>query len=852
MKNVIPFRGDEVLKYAIYRDGRDSIVESETLVEGTNELSDILTEAHYSYGIYKPSSNGYWISNNTQDGTFKSVVIKKGDGNSLNQEENDFITALLNKGVYSENEDDGYSWSGKQNFGVGGWIFGGFIGAFLGYQLGKAVGYGRAHQGYALGGSVEDTEKIQQLVKKWVYFTFNYPNDFISDIWGNSFLDSHFKGKFAGFYSTYGTDGVMPNFYNALDGSNRIHLAKYILENYKDYPVEGVSPEDFADVITHWNSFCFNFPYGWVQKTFNRDTNHFLAKWNKAYSDSNPSGAVNVFFTRLSGDNQDLLIDWAIKNHNKGMGKFIHGGKAQGYNDKLDESLGNTTGRKSSMEQNYKDRRDESTSMMKSEGKRKYQRVGTMDKMHNGGELKTWREDGVSDNEKNNSNSLKRNEVEDILRVLGYNVSDDNFHRFHKKEHFDYIKEKDVFYRNDVNDDFAKGGALKMNNGGNVYANKGEVVVQETIKRSGSDLKPTTTLYSFSSAQDLIEIYKNNSKFKVIGDLNKTPMVLVEHKNGHKIVFRKRELFENGGKMDDGGMTQGYNDRMDESLGMRHSGKHSQNYKDRRDEAKGMNKGMGHRAYQSVGTMDKMNYGGNVPESPDCPSYYLIITEGFEKAFELLEKGEWFEQTFTKEFRFEAPDYDSVVRGFVFTDPEIADRSKFLLKQTAGVETKGIFRVKEFFYYVLDTYNYGGESVFNEMYYAIADYFDPEYGNGDEFKGREYIIEGSKKAKNYLRYTLEYLSDVQFFKHISEKALYGYDIFYDRKVEPIFLEDISYYCYSQYDLDGASDRLLDEFANKGAVKMDKKFNKVIKDYIEDIAGNTFDFPNVEIKWLMVV
>ena len=60
--------------------------------------------------------------------------------------------------------------------------------------------------------------------------------------------------------------------------------------------------------------FCFNFPFGWVQKTFNRDTNHFLAKWNKAYSDSNPSGAVNVFFTRLSGDNQDLLINWAIKN----------------------------------------------------------------------------------------------------------------------------------------------------------------------------------------------------------------------------------------------------------------------------------------------------------------------------------------------------------------------------------------------------------------------------------------------------------------------------------------------------------------------------------------------------------
>ena len=56
-----------------------------------------------------------------------------------------------------------------------------------------------------------------------------------------------------------------------------------------------------------------------------------------------------------------------------------------------------------------------------------------------------------------------------------------------------------------------------------------------------------------------------------------------------------------------GRMEQGYNDRMDESLGMRNRGRHSQGHKDRRDEAKGMNEGMGNRAYQSVGTMDRNN-----------------------------------------------------------------------------------------------------------------------------------------------------------------------------------------------------------------------------------------------------
>ena len=51
---------------------------------------------------------------------------------------------------------------------------------------------------------------------------------------------------------------------------------------------------------------------------------------------------------------------------------------------------------------------------------------------------------------------------------------------------------------------------------------------------------------------------------------------------------------------------QGYDDKMDESLGMRHRGKHSQSMKDRRDEASAMDKKhskMG-RKYDDVMTMD--------------------------------------------------------------------------------------------------------------------------------------------------------------------------------------------------------------------------------------------------------
>ena len=49
---------------------------------------------------------------------------------------------------------------------------------------------------------------------------------------------------------------------------------------------------------------------------------------------------------------------------------------------------------------------------------------------------------------------------------------------------------------------------------------------------------------------------------------------------------------------------QGYDDRLDESLGAKH-GKKSQSYKARRKESEGMEKAMGRRKYSAVKTMDK-------------------------------------------------------------------------------------------------------------------------------------------------------------------------------------------------------------------------------------------------------
>jgi hypothetical protein len=65
--------------------------------------------------------------------------------------------------------------------------------------------------------------------------------------------------------------------------------------------------------------------------------------------------------------------------------------------------------------------------------------------------LVTWRENGISYNEKYKNNSLTKNEVWNILKSLGYKVNEFNFKELHKKEHFDYIG-KEIYYRNDVND----------------------------------------------------------------------------------------------------------------------------------------------------------------------------------------------------------------------------------------------------------------------------------------------------------------------------------------------------------------------------------------------------------------
>ena len=68
----------------------------------------------------------------------------------------------------------------------------------------------------------------------------------------------------------------------------------------------------------------------------------------------------------------------------------------------------------------------------------------------------------------------------------------------------------------------------------------------------------------------------------------------------YKSRFGGKAAMKKGGKA----KKQGYDDRLDASLGARH-GKKSQSYKARRKESEGIEKAMGRRKYAAVKTMDK-------------------------------------------------------------------------------------------------------------------------------------------------------------------------------------------------------------------------------------------------------
>jgi hypothetical protein len=182
---------------------------------------------------------------------------------------------------------------------------------------------------YAKGGFV-NSEKINKktyfmVVKNWVYFTFNFPITFVTEIFGK-----HIEDKFISLYSRYGAESVIANLWLNLDNNNRKALSKYIQNNYFNSRADqnqllNIELDDYNDIITHWNMFGLNYPHNFVEDVFKSE--HFSQKFDMAYQKAGSTGAVNRFFVELSGDNQEKLTNWVYENYsNTGGYKFAKGG----------------------------------------------------------------------------------------------------------------------------------------------------------------------------------------------------------------------------------------------------------------------------------------------------------------------------------------------------------------------------------------------------------------------------------------------------------------------------------------------------------------------------------------------
>jgi hypothetical protein len=185
---------------------------------------------------------------------------------------------------------------------------------------------------YAKGGSPRkfDKKTFFMVIKNWVYFTFNYPHNFVAD----AFKSKHIEDKFQSSHSRYGSISVMPSFWNSLDGSNRRILTNYVQKNYFNTRADqnrllDINPEVYNEIITIWSSFGNNYPYNFVKAIYNSE--HIESKFSQAYEKAGSIGVVNQFFVELSGDNQKLLTDFVYDTYNNSP-KYKQGGALSNFN----------------------------------------------------------------------------------------------------------------------------------------------------------------------------------------------------------------------------------------------------------------------------------------------------------------------------------------------------------------------------------------------------------------------------------------------------------------------------------------------------------------------------------------
>lgn len=180
---------------------------------------------------------------------------------------------------------------------------------------------------YEKGGEFSDND-YYNVVNHFVYFTQNYPNNFL-DAFGekDNSIRKHIEQKFDYAYKKHGSWGAMVYFWTELDGKNKEKLANWIKENYKGKPLnyEG----DTTGIIDHFVYFTQNYPNNFMDAFDSEGKNikeHIQSKFDSYYEKYGSYAVMIKFWIELDYENQKLFADWIKENYTGTTLRYSKGG----------------------------------------------------------------------------------------------------------------------------------------------------------------------------------------------------------------------------------------------------------------------------------------------------------------------------------------------------------------------------------------------------------------------------------------------------------------------------------------------------------------------------------------------
>jgi len=183
------------------------------------------------------------------------------------------------------------------------------------------------------GGMGVGDEDYYKIVNHFVYFCFNFPENFL-DAWGvdNSVGTprEHMGKKFNSAYEKAGATGAMIKFWTDLDSTNRRIFADWIKNNYDGgYKYEYAG--SVGGVINHFVFFTLNYPQNFLDAFSLSMKEHLRGKFDSSYQRYGSYGAMVKFWSELDTEQKMKFASW-IKENYKGS-KLNEYAKGGGVND---------------------------------------------------------------------------------------------------------------------------------------------------------------------------------------------------------------------------------------------------------------------------------------------------------------------------------------------------------------------------------------------------------------------------------------------------------------------------------------------------------------------------------------